>query len=183
MQHHTSTTPPSAPVPPSTRDTAARLAELFGRDSNITHRLDEAHTRLEKANLRLWSGLHPDALALLYADTRAADIRTDGGIRREIVAVLIDHLNAGADQRAVETAVLAVAQEVHWTIQRALVDLQRASEERRQLAADVGELTRQLIDTLAAAGYNEQQARNTNVHQLAEGAAIVALPNTTQGRS
>ena len=182
MQHHTSTTPPSAPVPPSPRDTAARLAELFAHDSNIVQRLNEAQTRLEQANLRLWSGIHHDALALLHADTRAAGIRADGGNRSEIVAVLIDYLNAVADQRAVEAAELAVAQKVHWTIQRALGDLQEAWEERRQLAADVGGLTRQLIDTLAAAGYTGQHARSTNVHQLAEGAATATLPNTTQGR-
>lgn len=136
----------------------------------------------EEANLGSWTGIHHDALALLHADTRTAAIRADGGNRSDIVAVLIDYLNAVADQRAVEAAELAVAQKVHRTIQRALGDLQEAWEERHQLAADVGELTQQLIDTLAAAGHTGQHARSTNVHQLAEGAATATLPNTEQGR-
>jgi len=180
MQHHTPTTPNDT-TRRSVQETAARLAELFAHDSNIVQRLNEAQARLEEANLGSWTGIHHDALALLHADTRTAGIRADGGNRSEIVAVLIDYLNAVADQRAVEAAVLAVAQEVHWTIQRALVDLQGAWEERRQLAADVGELTRHLINTLAAAGYTEQQARSANVHQLAEGVATVDRPKTTQG--
>jgi hypothetical protein len=58
-------------------------------------------------------------------------------------------------------------QQVHWTIHRAFHDYQTACEERRQLAADVGELTREFVDALAAAGWTEDQARNADVNELA----------------
>ena len=45
---------------------------------------------------------------------------------------------------------------------------QDAAEQRRQLAVEVGEHSQQLIDALCAAGWSAQQARQANVHQLAE---------------
>ena len=62
---------------------------------------------------------------------------------------------------------LAAIQQVHWRIHRAFIDYQTAAEERRQLAADTGELVRQFVDSLIAAGWSEEQARNANVHELA----------------
>ncbi len=137
MQHNTSITTASDPVPQPAREIAARLAELFARDSDTVRRLNDAHTQLQDANERLWSGMHPDALA----------------------------------------------QEIHWTIHRAFVDYQRTSEDRRQLAADVGELTRQLIDALAPAGYSEQQARQADVCQLAQGTVTLSGSTEDRGRS
>ncbi|MEO6857717.1 MAG: hypothetical protein ABI323_03920 [Solirubrobacteraceae bacterium] len=158
-----------ATVPAQARELAGRLAALFKRDSQITKRLNDAQSRLQSANLRLWSGLHPDALALLYDDTQPAGIAANGQIRSEVDAVMIDHLRNGADEQQLETAVLAVVQEIHWTIHHAFLDHQTASEERRQLAVDVGELAQQLTAALSAAGWTEHQSRNANVHDLTEG--------------
>ena len=57
---------------------------------------------------------------------------------------------------------------VHWQIHRAFCAYQHACEQRRQLAVEVGEHSQQLIDTLCAAGWSAQQARQADVHQLAE---------------
>ena len=62
---------------------------------------------------------------------------------------------------------LAAIQQVHWTVHKAFVDYQSAAEERRQLAADVGELIREFVQELVAAGWSEEQARDANVHELA----------------
>lgn len=58
---------------------------------------------------------------------------------------------------------------IHHQIHRAFCAYQEASEQRRQLAVDVGELSQQLTDALTAAGYHPQQARSANVHELAAG--------------
>jgi len=58
---------------------------------------------------------------------------------------------------------------VHEQIHRAFFDYQQKSEQRRQLAVDVGELTQQLADALTAAGYHPQHAQTANVHELAAG--------------
>jgi hypothetical protein len=54
-----------------------------------------------------------------------------------------------------------------WMIDRAFQDYQFASEERRQLAAEIGEVIRRFVDVLVAAGWSEEQARAANVHELA----------------
>ena len=56
---------------------------------------------------------------------------------------------------------------LHHQIHRAFRAYQDAAEQRRQLAVDVGETAQQLTDTLTAAGWTTQQARQANVHQLA----------------
>jgi hypothetical protein len=58
---------------------------------------------------------------------------------------------------------------IHEQIRRAFCSYQHASEQRRELAVDVGELAQQLADTLTAAGYSRQQARSANVDALAAG--------------
>ena len=62
---------------------------------------------------------------------------------------------------------LAAVQQVHWQIDSAFVAHETTAEERRQLAAEIGELIRQFVDALVTAGWTEVQARNANVHQLA----------------
>ena len=62
---------------------------------------------------------------------------------------------------------IAAIQQVHWQIHRAFVAYQAVAEERRQLAADTGELIRQLVHSLLAVGWTEEQARTTNVRELA----------------
>jgi hypothetical protein len=59
-------------------------------------------------------------------------------------------------------------QEIHWTIHGAFTDYQNVSEQRRQLAADTGEVIGRFTDTLVAAGWSEDDARNANVDELSE---------------
>jgi len=58
---------------------------------------------------------------------------------------------------------------VHQEIHSAFWAYQQASEERRQLAVDVGELSAWLTDALSTAGHSPEQARSANVHELAAG--------------
>ncbi|HYB31308.1 MAG TPA: hypothetical protein VEF89_32260 [Solirubrobacteraceae bacterium] len=58
---------------------------------------------------------------------------------------------------------------IHHQVHRAFCAYQQASEQRRQLAVDVGELSQQLTDALTAAGYHREHARSANVHELAAG--------------
>jgi len=58
-------------------------------------------------------------------------------------------------------------QEVHWTIHRAFSEHQCVSEDRRHLAAEIGELIAAFVAELVAAGWTEEQARDADVHQLA----------------
>ncbi len=45
------------------------------------------------------------------------------------------------------------------------------SEERRHLAAEIGELIAAFVAELVAAGWSEDEARQADVHQLATAAA------------
>ena len=74
--------------------------------------------------------------------------------------------------RKVETVVLRAVQEVHWTIHRAFCEYQRICEDRRHLAAEIGELIAGCVDGLVAAGWSEHEARNTNVAQLVDGTPL-----------
>lgn len=113
--------PPAPAIPTRARALAARLAALFGQDSEIVQALNDAHHLLVGANDRLRSGPAADPLV------------------------------------------------IHQQVHRAFWAYQQASEQRRQLAVDVGELSQQLTDTLTAAGYHPEQARSANLHELAAG--------------
>lgn len=154
-------------IPAQARRAAGRLAELFEADQKLAVRQNEAHSRLVAANGRLWSGLHPDALGLIYEDTHPSGIRDDGRVRSELAARLADARRRGAGQEEAETELLRACQEAHWQIHRAFSDYQTACEERRHLACEVGEATVQLVDALREAGWSEAQAREADVHQLA----------------
>ena len=98
---------------------------------------DSSTTRsnvLQTTNARLWSGLHPNALALLYDDMHSIGIGAPGAIRSEVAAVMIDALRDDAGQHQLETTVLRLVQEIHWMIHGAFTDYQNVSEQRRQLA-------------------------------------------------
>jgi hypothetical protein len=69
---------------------------------------------------------------------------------------------------------------IHEQIRRAFRAHQQASEQRRQLAVDVGELSAALTDALTAAGHTLKQARSANVHQLAAGTWQPATHNDDQ---
>src|SRR5271165_2459261 len=79
------------------------------------------------------------------------------GADQEIVVRLNDahHPLAAANDR-LWTRPAADPVRIHEQIRRAFCAYQHASEERRQLAVDVGELAQQLADTLTAAGYSRQ---------------------------
>jgi hypothetical protein len=74
--------------------------------------------------------------------------------------------DAGRRLRAANGSETALGQ-ARWMIDRAFHDYQFASEERRQLAAEIGEVIRRFVDVLVAAGWSEEQARAANVHELA----------------
>jgi hypothetical protein len=135
------------------RELAARLSALFLADQAVAVRQADAQRRLTDANDRLCSGLTPSALGLIY------DGAAPAGQGR--IAKLID---AGPGS---QTTLLGALQETHWQVHRAFCEYQSACEERRQLAADVGETIRQFLDALISAGWSEDQARNANVHELA----------------
>jgi hypothetical protein len=88
----------------------------------------------------------------------------------EIVGALNDahHLLAGANDR-LRSGPAADPLVIHHQVHRAFCAYQQASEQRRQLAVDVGELSQQLTDALTAAGYRPEHARSANVHELATG--------------
>jgi hypothetical protein len=58
---------------------------------------------------------------------------------------------------------------VRWQIHAAHNDYQTAAEDRRRLAADIGELIGDLVRELRATGWTEDEARKVNVHDLARG--------------
>jgi hypothetical protein len=150
---------------------AGRLADAFEHDQALAEQQNDAQHRLQAANGDLWSGLHPDALGLLYDDTHAAGIIEPAPTRSRITAVMADARSAGADDEAIETGVLAAVQEIHWRIHRAFSEYQRISEDRRHLAAEIGELIAQMVAALVAAGWTEEAARTADVRALAAAAA------------
>ena len=152
-------------VPVRARELAARLAALFVTDGQLAVALSDAQHRLLGANDRLWSGLHGDVLGFGCGEVR----RVAAG--KDVVAERMVDAPGGGDGPGVEMAMLGVLERVYWTIGRAFVDYQRAYEERRRLAVDVGELAQQLIEVLCAAGWSEQAARSADVHELAIGGA------------
>jgi hypothetical protein len=129
---------------------AAELERQFGRDAELARRLADSQDRLMLANDRLWWGLHRRPRDRLRRAPRCG--RDFAENRSEVL---------GAPDP------LAAVQKVHWSIRKAFIDYQAAAEERRQLAAEVGETIRQFVDALMAAGWTEEQARDANVHELA----------------
>ena len=145
---------PSREVPAQARELAVRLAEAFTSDQRLCDRLNYAQRRLRRANDELWWGLYPDDLAGDYEDEPAVLDQAFANNRSEVL---------GAPDP------LTAIQRVHSRIHRAFTDYQAATEERRQLAVDIGELTHELVEVLTRAGWSEDQARDANVHQLAAG--------------
>jgi hypothetical protein len=62
-------------VPAGARQLAGRLAEAFEQDRALAEQQTRAQHRLQAANGQLWSGLHPNALGLLYDDTACGPTR------------------------------------------------------------------------------------------------------------
>lgn len=151
--HPAPTAPPAPAVPTHARALAARLSALFLEDQAIAVRQADAQRRLTDANDRLWSGLAGDAFGLISVGAAPAG-------RSQITKPI-------GPRPGSHCTLLGGPQEAHWAIHRAFCAYQSACEERRQLAADIGETIRQFLDALVSAGWSEDQARNANVHQLA----------------
>ena len=143
-------------VPVHARQLAAQLSTLFDRDTEIVKRLNDAQHQLASANEHLWSGLAPDAFGLTLDDDNAA------AIGQSPIGALIRDGGPAANR-----PMLQALKQARWQIHRGFCQYQSACEERRQLAFDVGELSQQLTHALCAAGWNADQARHANVHQLA----------------
>lgn len=140
----------SRSVPDRARHLAAELAHQFVHDSQLTTQLNDARQRPRRANDRLWWGLHPDAVAAVYGEHAAAVDAAFAHNRSEV-------LGAPDPLQAL----------LHHQIHHAHCDYQAAAERRRELAAQVGELVHEIITTLVAAGWFEKDAREANVHNLA----------------
>jgi len=155
-------------VPEAARQLAGRLADAFEQDRRLAEQQKTAQDRLRAANDQLWSGLHPDALGLIYDDSAAVGVGKGASV---IAGVMVDALGSGLPAAEVEAAVLPGLQEAHWAIHRAFSEHQQLSEDRRHLAAEIGELIAAFVAELIAAGWSEEQARTADVHQLAAQAA------------
>ncbi len=142
-------------VPEAARQLAGRLAEAFERDRGLAEQLADAQHRLQAANDRLWSGLHPEGLAAVYGD------------HPQFEAVQLEATLDNRSEVLESSDPLGELQKAHWAIHRAFSDYQQISEDRRHLAAEIGELIAGLVAELVAVGWSEDQARNADVRQLA----------------
>jgi len=152
----------TADVPEAARRLAGELADAFEQDRALAERLNDAQHRLQAANDRVWSGLHPDALGLVYDGAGAV-----GQGASAVAEGVGDAVRSGGAGAEIEASVLSELQEVHWTIHRAFCEYQQLAEDRRHLAAEIGELIATFVSELAEAGWTEEQARQADVHQLA----------------
>jgi hypothetical protein len=132
------TAPSRRVVPAQARTVAGRLVALFDRDRQLADRLGAAQRRLHAANDQLRPGSAVDLLRPA-CDRHPPD--------REAAA--------GGSGR------------FYWELHGAFWDYQQASEHRRQLAFEVGELAQQLTDALTGAGWSTTDARTADVYQLA----------------
>ena len=141
----------SRAVPEQARGLAAALEVRFARDAELATELSDAQRRLQRANDRLLSGLHPDGIAMIYGEHPAAVEVATAHNRSEILD---------------EPDPLRSVQQVHWSIHQAFTIYQSAAERRRQLAAETGELAGELMTTLVGAGWSQQDARDANIRSL-----------------
>ncbi len=142
----------SRPVPDQARQLAAQLDQRFAQDAELARKLNDAHQRLQRANARLWSGLHPDGIATVYGEQPAA--------------IEIASAENNSEVLCAPDPVQAI-QHAHRQIHRAYCDYQQAAEERRRLATHIGEIIRTFVDELVAAGWSEQEARKASIRELA----------------
>ncbi|MGO9955945.1 MAG: hypothetical protein ACLP50_08165 [Solirubrobacteraceae bacterium] len=137
------------------RHPATELKGLFAHDAELVEQLDDAHGRLRDANERLWSGLHPDGLRAVYGDHPASE------------AARLQAAVHGRSRVLDSPDVLSAVQAVHWQIHQAHRDHQQVAEDRRHLAAEIGEVVRTFLDELIAGDWSEEEARTTNVEEFA----------------
>ncbi len=146
------------------RQLALELSRSFAADGELAGRLNAAGQRLRAANERLWTGLAPEGLEAIYGDHPQFD------------AI---QLEAAVDSRSevLESPdLLGELQKVHWEIHRAYCEYQELAEDRRHLAAEIGEQIAAMVAELVDGGFSEEQARNVDVHQLASTGRVIDPP-------
>ena len=121
-------------ITPAARHIAAKISLAFDRDQELAVALNEAQQRLQAANEKLWRGLHPDGLAAVY-----------GHLPQFEMVQLEASLDNGSEVLSSPDPLGAI-QEVYWEIHRAFNAYQHAAEDRRMLAADIGELIAGLLE-------------------------------------
>jgi hypothetical protein len=142
----------SRPASDRAHQLAVALELRFAQDATLARKLNNARHRLQRANDWLWWGLHPDGIATFYCEHPTAIETALPHNRSEI-------LGASVSSRE--------AEHPHWSIHHAFVGYTTAAMLRRELAAEVGELAGEPIATLVAARSFEQDAREADVHTLA----------------
>ena len=151
----------SRSVPDRARTLAAELALRFAQDAQLATRLNDAHRRLRGANERLWSAVHPHGMAAVYGEHPAA-----------VEAALRDNHSQALSARNP----LQALQQAHWQIHRAHCDYQNVAEDRRHLAASIGETLRAYISELADV---EDVGAHDRVPRVADGdGACAQSPET-----
>ncbi len=85
-------------VPDAARQLAAELADVFETDRGLAEQQNSAQHRLQAANDRLWSGLHPDALGLVY-DGAAAGGAGQGS--SQVAGAIVDAVRSGGSEAEV----------------------------------------------------------------------------------
>jgi len=126
------------------------LAALFEHDRQLAVQLNAAQAGLLGA-----------------ADLVRGGVSGDAGVRALLDAAGPDHGFVAAPETGLPAA--GAGEAVGETVRRAFLEYQRAAEQRRQVAADVGEATVRIVDVLIAAGYSEAEARTADVRGLRHG--------------
>jgi hypothetical protein len=143
----------SRSIPDPARTLAAELALRFGPDAQVATRLNDTHRRLRGANERLSSAVHTDGIAAVCGEHPAA-----------VEAALRDNRSQALSARNP----LQALQQPHWQIHRAHCPYENVAEDRRDLAARIGETLRAFVDELVGAGWSERDDRNANISELAD---------------
>ena len=96
-------------VPEQARRLAAELDLRFARDAELATELNDAQRRLQRANDRLWSGLHPDGIARSEVLDLPDPLRAVQQVHWTIHEALISYQDAAERRRqlAAETGELA----------------------------------------------------------------------------
>jgi hypothetical protein len=138
---------------PDVRVLADVLCALFERDRQFAVALNAAQRRLLAANERLTVAMPVGAVLCAMLDPSDVNL----GVVRRRPPVL-----------EAESPVAALG-EVADVIRSAMGAYQDADEQRRQVAADIGEATVRLVDGLIASGFSDAQARRADVWALRDG--------------
>ncbi len=146
----------AAVVGADVRELAEALAALFAADRQLAVELNAAQRRLLDANDLLRVGVSADALRALAGATGSGKASVLWSAALEC---------GWLEGESLGSALEAVAD----SIRHALRDYQLVADQRRELAADVGEATVRLVDAMTATGFSEEQARNADVWALRDG--------------